>query len=212
MELCPPQDIFTRFGITQEKNSQGHSIWSIKVCASGTDTKTRSAYFDQVRGTWMLESSTNEHCTEQRPPLEPRSHDDTAIRSNIAHTARSEHSLGDSELSNKRDLPAVATTQDIVQQQNVRTMSGEGTPESDSTALITTADWTSGLSPSEHVDFFRNMDWTETPLGHCSTWPHSLRLYTHMLFSDTRVSGICWGPKRITFYSKCACTTSTVQM
>jgi hypothetical protein len=212
MELRSPQDIFTSFGITQAKNNQGHSIWSIKVCASGTGTETRSAYFDQVRGTWMLESPTNVQCTEQRPSLEPRSHDDTTIHSNIAHTARSEHSSGDPELSNKRDSPAVATTPDIVQQQNVQSISGEAIPENDSIALINTADWTSGLSPSEHVDFFRNKDWTETPLGHCSTWPHSLRLYTHTLFSDTRVSGICWGPKRITFYSKFECTTSTVQM
>lgn len=64
------------------------------------------------------------------------------------------------------------------------------------------SDWTETLPLSDQVDLFRDCDWSLTPLGPCSTWPLSLRLYTHMVFSDNRVAALYWGPKHITIYNE----------
>jgi hypothetical protein len=66
------------------------------------------------------------------------------------------------------------------------------------------ANWLDDLVPSVHTDFFRNLDWSATPLGPCATWPHALRLYTQMLFSDCRAAAIYWGPERIAIYNESA--------
>ncbi|KAH7363732.1 hypothetical protein BKA66DRAFT_611866 [Pyrenochaeta sp. MPI-SDFR-AT-0127] len=71
-----------------------------------------------------------------------------------------------------------------------------------SSAQPRATDWTKGLPSSKHTDFFRNLDWTATPLGPCQTWPRSLRLYTHMLFSDNRAAAIYWGPQRNAIYNE----------
>ncbi|KAF2830357.1 hypothetical protein CC86DRAFT_343007 [Ophiobolus disseminans] len=62
--------------------------------------------------------------------------------------------------------------------------------------------WMDSLRPSKHTDLFRNLDWAATPLGPGTNWSHSLRLYTHMLFSDSRAAAIYWGPKRIAIYNE----------
>lgn len=64
------------------------------------------------------------------------------------------------------------------------------------------SDWTDTLPLSDQVNLFRESDWSLTPLGPCCTWPLSLRLYTHMVFSDNRVAAIYWGPKHITIYNE----------
>lgn len=64
--------------------------------------------------------------------------------------------------------------------------------------------WWDALPPSDHNDLFRNLDWSVTPLGSCATWPHALRLYTQMLFSDSRAAAIYWGPQRIAIYNESA--------
>lgn len=63
-------------------------------------------------------------------------------------------------------------------------------------------DWVDSLPASGHLDFFKSNDWTTTPLGCYSKWPYSLRLYTHMLFSDSRAAAIYWGPQRIAIYNE----------
>jgi hypothetical protein len=203
MEWHPPRDFLTFFGITETHTDQGQSRWSVKVCADGTESKI--ACFDRERRMWMLESSTNGHHTEEQPLLDPRAHDGT----NITNAAKSSHSSDHPELSSKQRLPAEATIPDIGQQENVRPVTEVGTTKNNHTCLLDTADWIRGLPSTDHVDFFRNKNWAATPLGHCSTWPHCLRLYMHMVFSDTRVSGIYWGPKRIALYSKCTHTIQT---
>jgi hypothetical protein len=62
--------------------------------------------------------------------------------------------------------------------------------------------WTSTLPSSNHVNFFRNFSWDTTSLGPCDSWPHSLRLHTHMLFSDSRPAAIYWGPERTAIYNE----------
>jgi hypothetical protein len=66
------------------------------------------------------------------------------------------------------------------------------------------ATWLDALAPSAHTDIFRNLDWSATPLGPCAAWPPALRLYTQMLFSDSRAAAIYWGPERIAIYNASA--------
>jgi hypothetical protein len=63
-------------------------------------------------------------------------------------------------------------------------------------------DWTNTLPPSDHTDFFRRLDWATTPLGHCRTWPHSLRLHVQMLVSNSHPAALYWGPKRVVIYNE----------
>ncbi|KAH3945218.1 hypothetical protein HBI24_075380 [Parastagonospora nodorum] len=74
--------------------------------------------------------------------------------------------------------------------------------ETEFTSLSKALNWTDDLYTTDHVDLFRKLDWGASPLGHYRTWPHSLRLYTHMLFSDSRAAAIYWGPKRIAIYNE----------
>lgn len=64
------------------------------------------------------------------------------------------------------------------------------------------AAWINDLYVSDHTDLFRNLNWAATPLGPCRTWPKSLCLYTHMLFSDSRAAAIYWGPEHISIYNE----------
>jgi hypothetical protein len=72
----------------------------------------------------------------------------------------------------------------------------------DPTSLSKASSWIDALYQSHHVDLFRRQDWAASALGHYSTWSHALRLYTHMLFSDSRAAAIYWGPKRISIYNE----------
>ena len=90
---------------------------------------------------------------------------------------------------------------------NDHDMSCRSTGEAASYVLESTSQpqdnsWTTTLLSSDHTDFFRNFDWTKTPLGPLDTWPHSLRLHTHMLFSDSRPAAIYWGPQFIDIYNE----------
>lgn len=62
--------------------------------------------------------------------------------------------------------------------------------------------WTDVFPGSPHTDLLLNLDWASTGLGHLDGWPHSLRLYTQMLLSDTRAAAIYWGPQRIAIYNE----------
>ncbi|KAF1998990.1 hypothetical protein P154DRAFT_523613 [Amniculicola lignicola CBS 123094] len=81
------------------------------------------------------------------------------------------------------------------QQQNHRHNTGSA-PEhadfmspSDSTAA---RDWTLDLPQTPHVQFFRNVDWAATDLGPTATWSTALRMYTHMVMSDSRAATLYW--------------------
>lgn len=53
-------------------------------------------------------------------------------------------------------------------------------------------DWTLDLPDTPHVRFFRNTDWAKSPLGPLSTWNATLRLFTRMVFADSRAACIWW--------------------
>lgn len=53
-------------------------------------------------------------------------------------------------------------------------------------------DWTLDLPDSEHVRFFRATDWTRSRLGPLKEWSPTLRLFTRMLFADSRAACLWW--------------------
>jgi hypothetical protein len=58
--------------------------------------------------------------------------------------------------------------------------------------LDTTHDWIDALPKTDHTDFFTNVDWAKTPLGALRQWPAALRMYTHMVMSDSRAACLYW--------------------
>ena len=60
------------------------------------------------------------------------------------------------------------------------------------TATATLYDWTESLPQTDHVRFFRNVDWSRTALGPTVQWGTALRMYTHMIMSDSRAATLYW--------------------
>jgi hypothetical protein len=56
----------------------------------------------------------------------------------------------------------------------------------------TTSDWTETLPPTDHVRFFKSVDWAQTALGPAQQWGTALRMYTHMVMSDSRPATLYW--------------------
>ncbi|KAH4411045.1 hypothetical protein HBH99_070380 [Parastagonospora nodorum] len=53
-------------------------------------------------------------------------------------------------------------------------------------------DWTESLPKTDHVRFFKTVDWTQTVLGETQQWSVALRMYTQMVMSDTRAACLYW--------------------
>jgi hypothetical protein len=53
-------------------------------------------------------------------------------------------------------------------------------------------DWTNSLPKTDHVQFFKSVDWTQTALGEPQQWSAALRMYTQMVMSDTRAACLYW--------------------
>lgn len=62
----------------------------------------------------------------------------------------------------------------------------------DAVAAATLYDWTKSLPQTDHVRYFRNVDWSRTALGPTSQWGTALRMYTHMVMSDSRAATLYW--------------------
>ena len=52
--------------------------------------------------------------------------------------------------------------------------------------------WVDELPASEHVQFFKDRDWSATALGPLETWSVCLRQMTRFLMSDSRAACIFW--------------------
>ena len=52
--------------------------------------------------------------------------------------------------------------------------------------------WTDLLPNSQHVQFFKNTDWSATPLGPLETWSNPLRQMTRFLMADSRAACLFW--------------------
>ncbi|KAF2707300.1 hypothetical protein K504DRAFT_384535 [Pleomassaria siparia CBS 279.74] len=64
------------------------------------------------------------------------------------------------------------------------------------------AGWTLDLPDTEHVRFFRATDWAHSKLGPLKDWGHTLRLFTRMLFADSRAACLWWGPDLVAIYNE----------
>ncbi|GAB7355521.1 hypothetical protein MBLNU459_g6005t1 [Dothideomycetes sp. NU459] len=64
------------------------------------------------------------------------------------------------------------------------------------------ADWTCDIPDSDHVAFFKSVDWAATLLGPVSQWSNALRLYTYNVFADSRPAVMYWGPNKVAIYNE----------
>ncbi|KAL1612148.1 hypothetical protein SLS60_000371 [Paraconiothyrium brasiliense] len=63
-------------------------------------------------------------------------------------------------------------------------------------------DWTLDLPDTDHVRFFRETNWAETALGPPNTWDETLRIFTRMVFADSRAACIWWGDSYTAIYNE----------
>jgi hypothetical protein len=192
------KDFLALFRITQSHNDEGKTFWSIEVHTNGTESPPRSAYFDQEHTKWVLDRPANEHPSNAQLPSKPAASNNGTIKLSKNTDATFLNLPDYFNVSNDQNW--LTKTPNKQQQQNAQAMTDVEIQKKQYTPVLYTANWTSALPPSDHVDFFRNRDWAASPLGHFSKWPQSLRLYTHMMFSDSRAAAIYWGPKRIALY------------
>ena len=52
--------------------------------------------------------------------------------------------------------------------------------------------WVDDLPTSEHVQLFKDTNWSATALGPLETWSDSLRQMTRLLMSDSRAASVFW--------------------
>jgi hypothetical protein len=74
----------------------------------------------------------------------------------------------------------------------LHTMSSELLRPDTTNGRHTTRDWTEDLPQTDHVRFFRHVDWARTALGPLQQWGTALRMYTHMVMSDSRAATLYW--------------------
>ncbi|KAF9700944.1 hypothetical protein EKO04_000007 [Ascochyta lentis] len=70
---------------------------------------------------------------------------------------------------------------------------------------IATFDWTDELPParmSSHVAWARSIDWSQTPLGPTSNWPHQLRSISNIIMQDSRPAVVFYGPELTMIYNE----------
>jgi hypothetical protein len=74
-----------------------------------------------------------------------------------------------------------------------------------SRSKIPTFDWTDELPPlkmSSHVAWARSVNWSQTPLGHMSTWSSQLRSIANLVMQDPRPAVVFYGPDLIMIYNE----------
>lgn len=65
-------------------------------------------------------------------------------------------------------------------------------PTADLATATDCDDWTSDLPDTDHVRFFRETDWSRSKLGALKGWSTTLRLFTRLLFADSRAACLWW--------------------
>jgi hypothetical protein len=67
-------------------------------------------------------------------------------------------------------------------------------------------DYTLHLPPlatvPEHIKYFRDTDWSQTPLGVMSAWPPELRCVVNMALNDSYPAVLFWGKEAIMIYNE----------
>ncbi|PBP18581.1 hypothetical protein BUE80_DR010636 [Diplocarpon rosae] len=69
-------------------------------------------------------------------------------------------------------------------------------------SLLHKDDWSVTIPPSDHVKFFREVNWAASALGPLSKWSYALRLYTCMVMADSQPACVYWGPQRVAIYNE----------
>lgn len=59
-------------------------------------------------------------------------------------------------------------------------------------------DWSDGLPQTDHIRFFRSINWAHTRLGPLRDWSPNLRLFTGFVLADSRAACLWWGPDDLT--------------
>ncbi|EFQ90281.1 hypothetical protein CFE70_006075 [Pyrenophora teres f. teres 0-1] len=60
----------------------------------------------------------------------------------------------------------------------------------------------SGVRSSPHTDYFRSVDWANTPLGPMQSWSSDLRCMANMVLSNTAPAVLFWGEQLIMLYNE----------
>lgn len=66
-------------------------------------------------------------------------------------------------------------------------------------------DWTAATKPrkaSDHIQFLRNWNWFNTPLGPMENWSPRLRLMANLISSDPNPAVMFWGPELVGIYNE----------
>lgn len=53
-------------------------------------------------------------------------------------------------------------------------------------------DWANHLPPSDHVSFFRSVNWSSSTLGPLQSWTILLRIYTFNVMADSSAATLYW--------------------
>ncbi|TID20341.1 phosphorelay sensor kinase [Venturia nashicola] len=62
-------------------------------------------------------------------------------------------------------------------------------------------DWIEVLPDTEHIRFFRSVDWARTRLGPLRSWNHTLRQSTFQVLADSRPACLYWGVDYVAVYN-----------
>ena len=60
----------------------------------------------------------------------------------------------------------------------------------------------SAATMSEHIKYFRETDWAQTPLGDMASWPPELRCVVNMTLNDSYPAILFWGEEAIMVYNE----------
>ncbi|KAF2759413.1 hypothetical protein EJ05DRAFT_451688 [Pseudovirgaria hyperparasitica] len=80
--------------------------------------------------------------------------------------------------------------------------------ESNSLSIATSAqdaikhDWTEDLPQTDHLNLFRDTDWSRNGLGPPASWDATLQLFTKFVFADSRAACLWWGPDAVAIYNE----------
>lgn len=92
-----------------------------------------------------------------------------------------------------RELPLTVAGSASVKAQTTEGRNAREHPKLDlSLGRIPQQSWTNILPPGEYTDFFRAIDWSQTPLGPLSSWSPHLRQMTCFLMADSRPASMFW--------------------
>jgi hypothetical protein len=92
-----------------------------------------------------------------------------------------DHSLKEPMDDHSRHKVATASNDLPILQKTIRNVS-----------LLESDNWADSLPSTDHVRFFRSIDWAATHLGPLNRFSTALRLHTFTVFADSRAACLYW--------------------